>query len=116
MGGPGRTFNVGVVADDGSALGAGGNPQADARFGDIRIFAVPLSSNVLAITTPPGDLAGARTGDIILNSNYNFGTGSGARATCTRSSSRRPGTPSGSATVRTRRRRCTSSTWGRGPG
>jgi hypothetical protein len=71
-------LNVGAVSDDGSALGATGNPQADPRFGDIRIFAVPLSSNVLAITTPPGDLAGTRTGDIILNSNYNFGVGAGA--------------------------------------
>src|SRR4051794_14647268 len=72
-------LNVGAVGDDGSALGAAGNPQADARFGDIRIFAVPLSSSVLAITTPPGDLAGTRTGDIILNCNYNFGVGAGAQ-------------------------------------
>ena len=72
-------LNVGVVADDGSALGAAGRPQADPRFGDIRIFAVPLSSGVLAITTPPGDLAGTRTGDIILNSNYNFGVAAGAQ-------------------------------------
>ncbi len=71
-------LNVGVVADDGSAIGTSGYQQADARFGDIRIFAVPLSSSVLAITTPPGDLAGTRTGDIILNSNYNFGIGSPA--------------------------------------
>src|SRR4051812_43833840 len=72
-------LNVGVVADDGSALGASGLAQADARFGDIRIFAVPLASSVLAITCPPGDLAGTRTGDIILNSNYNFGVGGGAQ-------------------------------------
>jgi hypothetical protein len=71
--------NVGVVADDGSPLGADGNVQADPRFGDIRVFAAPLSNNVLAITTPPGDLAGTRTGDIILNSNYNFGVGVGAQ-------------------------------------
>ena len=72
-------LNAGVVADDGSALGASGRPQADARFGDIRIFAAPLSSGVLAITTPPGDLGGTRTGDIILNSNYDFGVGAGAQ-------------------------------------
>ena len=72
-------LNVGVVADDGSPLGADGRPQADPRFGDVRVFAVPLSSGVLAITTPPGDLAGTRTGDIILNSNYNFGVGAGAQ-------------------------------------
>ena len=72
-------LNFGVVADDGSPLGAAGNMQAEARFGDIRIFAAPLDGGVLAITTPPGDLAGTRTGDIILNSNYNFGVGAGAQ-------------------------------------
>lgn len=72
-------INIAVVSDDGSALGAQGLEQADARFGDIRIFAVPMSSNVLAITTPPGDLGGTRTGDIILNSNYNFGVGTWAQ-------------------------------------
>src|SRR5262245_5375211 len=70
--------NVGVVSDNGSALGVSGKEQADPRFGDIRIFAAPLDSNVLAITTPPGDLGGTRTGDIILNSNYNLGVGDGA--------------------------------------
>jgi Matrixin len=68
-------LNIGRVGDDGSSLGVPGFEQADRRFGDIRIFAVPLSSSVLAITTPPGDLAGTRTGDIIINSNYNFGVG-----------------------------------------
>jgi len=68
-------LNIGLVPDDGSSLGVPGYEQADSRFGDIRIFAVPLSSSVLAITTPPGDVAGTRTGDIILNSNYNFGVG-----------------------------------------
>src|SRR5262245_25826431 len=68
-------INVGLVPDDGSSLGVPGYEQADSRFGDIRIFAVPLSSSVLAITMPPGDVAGTRTGDVILNSNYNFGIG-----------------------------------------
>jgi hypothetical protein len=72
-------LNVGLVGDNGQALGATGLPQAHSGFGDIRIFAVPLASNVLAVTTPPGDLAGTRTGDIILNSNYNFGVGAGAQ-------------------------------------
>jgi hypothetical protein len=70
-------LNVGVVSDNGAALGTSGREQADSRFGDIRIFAAPLSGSVLAITTPPGDLGGTRTGDIILNSNYNFGPGTG---------------------------------------
>jgi hypothetical protein len=68
-------LNIGVVGDSGAALGVSGREQADSRFGDIRIFAVPLDGNVVAITTPPGDLGGTRAGDIILNSNYNFGAG-----------------------------------------
>ena len=67
-----------MSADDGSDLGATGCQQSDERFGDIRIFAVPMSSSVLAITTPPGDLGGTRVGNIILNSDYNFGVGTGA--------------------------------------
>jgi len=70
-------LNIGVVRDSGASLGTAGKPQADPRFGDIRIFAAPLARSVLAITIPPGDLSGTRTGDIILNSNYNFGAGSG---------------------------------------
>src|SRR5947208_8178989 len=34
-------LNVGVVADDGSPIGTSGYDQADSRFGDIRIFAIP---------------------------------------------------------------------------
>jgi hypothetical protein len=68
-------LNIGVVSDAGAALGVSGMEQADPRFGDIRIFAAPLDGNVVAITTPPGDLGGTRTGDIILNSNFTFGAG-----------------------------------------
>lgn len=66
-------LNFGVVSDDGSALGVAGQSQSDPRFGDIRIFAVPMSNSVLAITAPPGDIGGTRAGDIILNSNLAFG-------------------------------------------
>src|SRR5437868_4444770 len=51
-------INVGVVADGGQDLGAPGAAHGDARFGDIRISARPLSGNELAITTPPGYLGG----------------------------------------------------------
>lgn len=70
--------NVGVVSDDGLAIGAAGYEQADSRFGDIRIFAAPLATNLYSVAVPTGDLGGTRTGDIILNSNYNFGVGAGA--------------------------------------
>ena len=109
---PGRLaadLNVGVVADAGSAEGAAGYPQADPRFGDIRIFAVPLSTSELAITTPPGDLAGTRTGDIILNSNYTFGVGRGRPRPVHGPAARVQTRPRG-ANSADPRRSCTSST------
>src|SRR5947209_8384215 len=56
-------INVDVVADGGQALGATGANEGDARFGDIRVAARPLSGNVLAITTPSGPLGGTLAGD-----------------------------------------------------
>ena len=58
-------INVSVVGDSGDPLGVDGAVQGDARFGDIRIAARPLSGNVLAITTPSGPLGGTRAGDIV---------------------------------------------------
>jgi hypothetical protein len=68
-------LNVGIVADGGQAIGTVGVIEGDARFGDIRIGARPLSDNVLAITTPPGYIGGTRVGDIILNSTKPFSIG-----------------------------------------
>src|SRR5205814_1671531 len=67
--------NVDVVADSGDPLGTAGQPQGDARFGDIRVAARPLSGNVLAITTPSGPLGGTRAGDIVINSTKAFTLG-----------------------------------------
>ena len=90
--------------------------QADPRFGDIRVFAVPLSTSDLAITTPPGDLAGTRPGDIILNSNYTFGVGPTARydlyTVLLQESGQRV---RGAEHDRPPRRSCTSSTAAPGP-
>src|SRR5262249_1656489 len=44
-------INLGLVADDGSPLGAAGIVQGDPRFGDIRIAAFPMS-DVLAVASP----------------------------------------------------------------
>jgi hypothetical protein len=71
-------INVGVVADSGDPLGTPGAAQSDPRFGDIRIAAVPLSANVLAITEPSGYLGGTRAGDIVLNSTAAFSIGGGS--------------------------------------
>ncbi len=59
--------DVGLVSDNGAAMGAAGRSQHDLRFGDIRVSGRPLSSDVLAITTPPGPAGGTRAGDIIIN-------------------------------------------------
>jgi hypothetical protein len=69
--------NFSVVGDNGAPLGAPGAVQGDPHFGDIRIACRPLSGDVLALTTPPGTLAGTRAGDIVFNSNDLFTVGSG---------------------------------------
>ena len=68
-------LNLSVVGDNGTAIGANGLPQGDSRFGDIRISMRPLSTDDLAITSPPGLNEETRAGDIVLNSNYDFSIG-----------------------------------------
>jgi hypothetical protein len=70
-------LNIGVVADGGQDFGAGGAPQGDARFGDIRVGAVPLSRVLLGLTQPPSLVAGTWGGDITLNSSASFADGTG---------------------------------------
>lgn len=69
--------NFGLVADGGQALGAAGRPQGDPRFGDVRLAAVGMSPEVLAVTTPFDPTGGTWSGDVRLNGNYRFGTGPG---------------------------------------
>lgn len=66
------------VADGGQRLGETGASQGDARFGDIRIWGAALSSDALAVTTPPGSANGTAAGDIVFNTNVAFGVGTGA--------------------------------------
>lgn len=62
-----------MAADGGQAFGTGGLPQGDARFGDIRVGALPMAASALAEATPPDPtLAGALAGDISLNANATF--------------------------------------------
>src|SRR5579872_6446799 len=66
-------LNVGLVSDNGQAFGTGRLTQGDPRFGDIRIAAVPMAADVLAITVPAtGPGSGSWTGDILFNSNARF--------------------------------------------
>ncbi|HEY1190801.1 MAG TPA: matrixin family metalloprotease [Gemmata sp.] len=69
-------INIGLVADGGHALGAVGAVQGDARFGDIRVAAAPLSPDALASTAPFSFTGSTLSGDVVLNSTVPFG-GSG---------------------------------------
>ena len=70
-------IDVAVVADHGEALGTQGKMQGDRRFGDIRIAACSLGTDVVAVTAPPDPEAGTRAGDIVFNSTYLFTQGAG---------------------------------------
>src|SRR5262245_54821540 len=68
-------LDLGLIPDQGLDVGVTGKYQGDTRFGDIRIAARPLSSDVLAVTIPPGVIGGTRVGDIVLNSDKAFAIG-----------------------------------------
>jgi hypothetical protein len=63
-------INLSVVSDSGDPLGMPGRVQHDPRFGDIRISAVSLPSDVVATTFPFDYSAGSWSGDVELNTNY----------------------------------------------
>src|SRR5262249_39506202 len=62
-----------TVPDGGQPLGDSGAVQQDARFGDIRIAAYPMDSDVLAVASPFDPLAGTWSGDVKLNATRHFG-------------------------------------------
>ncbi|MFO0977995.1 MAG: matrixin family metalloprotease [Planctomycetaceae bacterium] len=64
-----------VVSDSGAAFGVAGATHGDARFGDVRVGAAPLSDNALA-TAIPGDqvVSGTWASDILFNSNDSLTT------------------------------------------
>jgi hypothetical protein len=65
--------NVGVVPDSGLPFGTAGATQGDARFGDIRIGAVPMAGDALAEAVPPDPfVAGSLAGDVFFNANSSF--------------------------------------------
>jgi hypothetical protein len=67
--------NVGLVPDGGQPLGAPGSPQGDARFGDVRVAAVPLAPGAAALAAPFDLAAGTRSGDVWFNSTVPFSVG-----------------------------------------
>jgi hypothetical protein len=66
-------INFGLVADGGEAFGVGKAIQDDPRFGDIRVGAVPLDSDVIAVTSP-FNYFNEYSGDVVLNSSQPIGT------------------------------------------
>ena len=62
-------FSISVVADSGDDFGINGATHGDARFGDVRMGAILLTSEVLATAIPQNELiSGTWAGDMMLNS------------------------------------------------
>src|SRR4029079_16789452 len=61
-------------------LGTVGVVQGDPRFGDIRIAAAPLSSDLIANAAPFSWSGTTLSGDVVFNANYLFRTGNFAGA------------------------------------
>lgn len=58
-----------VVDDSGDPFGVSGATQGDSKFGDIRVGALPLSSDVIAMSVPHDEIvSGTWAGDLLFNS------------------------------------------------
>lgn len=67
------SINVGYRSDVGEAFGISGPTQGDSRFGDIRIGAIPMASDTLAVTLRHDPVvSGTWAGDILFNSKATF--------------------------------------------
>ncbi|HEX4611394.1 MAG TPA: matrixin family metalloprotease [Urbifossiella sp.] len=64
--------NIGLVADGGQALGTPGAVQGDARFGDLRVAAAPLSAEAVASALPFSWTGTTFSGDVLFNSAMPF--------------------------------------------
>jgi hypothetical protein len=66
-------IDFGLVSDAGQPFGVSGPRSDDSRFGDVRIGAAPLASDVAAISvSDKGALSGTWVGDVIFNSKTQF--------------------------------------------
>jgi predicted Zn-dependent protease len=66
-------INIGLVADDGQALGIAGAAQHDPRFGDIRVGAQSIAADALSVSVPNDPVVSSTlTGDILINTSDNF--------------------------------------------
>ena len=60
--------NIKVVSDSGAPFGTSGATHSDPRFGDVRIAAVPMSSDVIAMSVPQDEVvSGTWAGDLLFN-------------------------------------------------
>src|SRR6478736_3125764 len=67
--------NIGLLPDGGQAVGTPGLKQGDPRFGDVRLGAFPMASDVLAVANPYDPfVANTWVGDVFLNSAVQFST------------------------------------------
>ncbi len=63
-------YNIHVVKDSGAKFGISGASHNDARFGDVRVAAVPLTAGVLATAVPRNTfISGTWAGEMMLNTN-----------------------------------------------
>ena len=68
--------DVGLAADGGQPLGTPGPTQQDERFGDVRIAAMTLAPDVMAISVGHDDFStGTWSGDVLFNTGAAFGPG-----------------------------------------
>ncbi|MFO1062774.1 MAG: dockerin type I domain-containing protein [Pirellulales bacterium] len=66
-------INVGVVSDDGSALGTQGATHGDDRFGDIRVAGIPMAADTWAAAVEQNmTSAGSWAGDMLFNTDADW--------------------------------------------
>ncbi|AMV25554.1 Matrixin [Gemmata sp. SH-PL17] len=73
-------INIGLVADGGQALGTVGAVQGDARFGDIRIAAAPISADEAAAASPFSWTGTTFAGDVTFSNAVPYRIGNVASA------------------------------------
>jgi hypothetical protein len=67
--------NIGLISDQGQALGTTGAAEGDQRFGDIRIAAKNISPTAVSTAQPFSWSGTTWSGDVLLNNLYKFGVG-----------------------------------------
>ena len=62
--------SITTTADSGDAFGTPGPTQGDSRFGDVRVAAIPMADDIIAMSIPHDEvISGTWAGDILFNSN-----------------------------------------------